>query len=163
VGHHPPILSSRLKRSGFCPSTSTHAKVGHHPPILSSRLKRTGFCPSTSTHAKVGHHPPILSSRLKRTGFCPSTSTHAKVGHRPPILSSRLKRSVGEGPAVSLSDITYCAVGESPPGSVSPSTANCRSLPYAAPNFLSRLVALANFVRLSLLKAACVALGGVAI
>jgi hypothetical protein len=38
---------------------------------------------------------------------------------------------------------------------------NCRSLPYATPQFLSRLVALANFVRLSLRKAAYVALGGV--
>jgi hypothetical protein len=36
---------------------------------------------------------------------------------------------------------------------------NCRSLPYATPDFLSNLVALANFMRLSLPKAAHVATG----
>jgi hypothetical protein len=38
----------------------------------------------------------------------------------------------------------------------------CRSLPYAPPDFLSRLVALANLIRLSLRKAAHVTLGGAA-
>ena len=36
---------------------------------------------------------------------------------------------------------------------------NSRSLHYATPDFLSNLVALANFMRLSLLKAARVAVG----
>ena len=33
-----------------------------------------------------------------------------------------IRGSVGDGPAVSLSGVSECAVGESPPGSVSPST-----------------------------------------
>jgi hypothetical protein len=39
---------------------------------------------------------------------------------------------------------------------------NCRSLRYATPNFLLRLVALMSFMRLSLMKAAHVALSGAA-
>jgi hypothetical protein len=40
--------------------------------------------------------------------------------------------------------------------------ANCRSLPYATLDFLSNLVALANFMRLSLRKAAHAAMSSVA-
>jgi hypothetical protein len=66
-------------------------------------------------------------------------------------LSFRPKRSAG------TCSFTFghseWGVGKLPPGSVSPPT-NCRSLRCATPDFLSRLVALANLMRLSLRKAA---------
>ena len=81
---------------------------------------------------------------------------HCQGGSPPSNLSSRPERSVAEGSAVSLSG-TANVPWANRPGFRFSMNANCRSLRY--PGFLSRLVALASFMRLSSLKAAHAAVG----
>jgi len=140
---------------------SRHTAQGHSANSVDGAGCRWRSSVRTSVLSKLTFWLVINRERKWAQGRCGHScwltlSIHlpyCQGGPPPSNLSSRPKRSAAEGPAVSLS------------GAAKVSWANRLLVPFlhqrklqslrsATPDFVSNLVALANFMRLSLLKAA---------
>jgi len=122
------------------------------------------FCPSDLTAPNKSHRPPLCHPERTRISCHAALDTAACAVFRrkkPHEVRQRQQDQQEIWGSRGICSFTFghsnYAGGESPPGSVS-TVANRRSLRYATPDFLSRLVALAPFMRLSSLKAAHVAI-----
>ena len=164
---------SKCDRGGCAPSFSAQVRFGEPGApvlfLLGSAVTQTPpgliWVGNPTQDYVLDYAQPYLSKLAFLVGgrpwLCrssPSTSTNAKVGHRPPLCHPDRRAAEGR-------DLQFALMEKRNPESSSPRhfrcvrKRNCRSLPSATPDFLSNLVAPANFMRLSLPKAAHVAAG----
>jgi hypothetical protein len=121
-------------------------------------------------HKRQGRPPPFTLSSRPNPDFLPRIAGHSRVccfryGKQHGVRQRHQARQEIRGSAAEGRDLQFALMEKRNPESSNPRhfrcvrKRNCRSLPSATPDFLSNLVALANFMRLSLPKAADVAAG----